>query len=578
MDNQQRLLVSAHFEATQAINQIKLMSKAIREQQNALRGTGAAAAEYAAAQGRAGQGLRNVRGIAQQAGYQIADLAIVLQQGQDGFKAMAIQGGQFVGALGPLGAALGGVVTVGGLVLSVFKDMREQGAEIPAVMAAILDGFKAVGDYIKVAAIPNFKLFISDMVELAKTSKAFQIVLGGLVFLIWAKLIPAFQALFQLIIRNPFTLLIAAAVAGAVYIISEWDKVKVFFDLALPAAIDSAKAGWYSFQEAALTVVRNVTEYLANLVEGPINAVNEGLTELYNLFADNPIPFEPIQVGATAIAALDGMISDAADNANRYSEAAREGFQAWRDALDEINRKRKEGLEVTQEEIDSANEAGAAAKAAAEETRKWQDELGQMGTLIEHGLTSGVDGFVDALFDAEKSFKEFARTFLIEIGKMIAKQIILNALSQALTGGIPTGGASADTILNSIAGIANAKGNAFDNGQVTAFANGGVVSRPTVFPMRNGGVGLMGEAGPEAVMPLSRGSDGRLGVSGPAITINNYSGASVAVTRSDDEVIEIAVNRATENVQATFSRDMQTGQGAYARSLEQGYTTRRRAT
>jgi lambda family phage tail tape measure protein len=43
------------------------------------------------------------------------------------------------------------------------------------------------------------------------------------------------------------------------------------------------------------------------------------------------------------------------------------------------------------------------------------------------------------------------------------------------------------------------------------FADGGVVSGPTTFPMR-GGVGLMGEAGPEAIMPLARGADGKLGV------------------------------------------------------------------
>jgi phage-related minor tail protein len=43
------------------------------------------------------------------------------------------------------------------------------------------------------------------------------------------------------------------------------------------------------------------------------------------------------------------------------------------------------------------------------------------------------------------------------------------------------------------------------------FAKGGVVASPTRFPMR-GGQGIMGEAGPEAIMPLARGPDGRLGV------------------------------------------------------------------
>lgn len=46
------------------------------------------------------------------------------------------------------------------------------------------------------------------------------------------------------------------------------------------------------------------------------------------------------------------------------------------------------------------------------------------------------------------------------------------------------------------------------------FANGGVVSSPTLFPMSGSGanVGLMGEAGSEAILPLARGSDGTLGV------------------------------------------------------------------
>jgi len=59
-------------------------------------------------------------------------------------------------------------------------------------------------------------------------------------------------------------------------------------------------------------------------------------------------------------------------------------------------------------------------------------------------------------------------------------------------------------------------------GGVKPFAKGGVVASPTYFPL-SGGLGLMGEAGAEAVMPLSRGPDGRLGVSGGGsapVTVN----------------------------------------------------------
>lgn len=57
------------------------------------------------------------------------------------------------------------------------------------------------------------------------------------------------------------------------------------------------------------------------------------------------------------------------------------------------------------------------------------------------------------------------------------------------------------------------KGASFAQGRVQPFANGGIVSGPVSFPMR-GGTGLMGEAGPEAIMPLARGADGKLGVRG----------------------------------------------------------------
>jgi len=48
---------------------------------------------------------------------------------------------------------------------------------------------------------------------------------------------------------------------------------------------------------------------------------------------------------------------------------------------------------------------------------------------------------------------------------------------------------------------------------VTAHAKGGVIGGPTLFPLPRG-LGLAGEAGPEAIMPLARGPDGRLGVAG----------------------------------------------------------------
>lgn len=86
----------------------------------------------------------------------------------------------------------------------------------------------------------------------------------------------------------------------------------------------------------------------------------------------------------------------------------------------------------------------------------------------------------------------------------------INMLFKNLSGILGGGGGSPMNILPPwMTGSAN--GNVFYAGNVIPFARGGIVDRPTLFPMANG-AGLMGEAGPEAVMPLRRTPDGRLGV------------------------------------------------------------------
>jgi lambda family phage tail tape measure protein len=79
--------------------------------------------------------------------------------------------------------------------------------------------------------------------------------------------------------------------------------------------------------------------------------------------------------------------------------------------------------------------------------------------------------------------------------------------------------------------IASANGNVFAQNGIVPYAKGGIVDRPMVFPFAKG-IGLMGEAGPEAIMPLKRGADGKLGVAGGGggTTVNvsvDASGSSV---------------------------------------------------
>lgn len=84
---------------------------------------------------------------------------------------------------------------------------------------------------------------------------------------------------------------------------------------------------------------------------------------------------------------------------------------------------------------------------------------------------------------------------------------LFGSLGGGASGGGTSGGGGGGSILATLGSLFFAKGGAFEHGEVIPFARGGVVSSPTLFPL-----GMMGEAGPEAIMPLRRLSSGELGV------------------------------------------------------------------
>ena len=101
---------------------------------------------------------------------------------------------------------------------------------------------------------------------------------------------------------------------------------------------------------------------------------------------------------------------------------------------------------------------------------------------------------------------------------------------------------------------------------VTAYAMGGVVNQPTLFKFANGGagrLGLMGEAGPEAIMPLRRLPNGRLGVEqaggGAPVTVNvsvDATGTSVQGNAGQGEQLGRVISQA---VQAELVRQQRPG-------------------
>ncbi|MBE1284721.1 MAG: phage tail tape measure protein [Rhodobacteraceae bacterium] len=140
---------------------------------------------------------------------------------------------------------------------------------------------------------------------------------------------------------------------------------------------------------------------------------------------------------------------------------------------------------------------------------------GRDAQTLERGMSKGLRRALDGVvFDGLK---------LSDALETVARSMIQTTYSAALKPVTDhVGGTLASGVTSLVEGLLPfANGGSFSQGRVVPFANGGIVSSPVAFPMR-GGMGLMGEAGPEAIMPLARGADGKLGVraqSGGAVNV-----------------------------------------------------------
>jgi phage-related minor tail protein len=131
-------------------------------------------------------------------------------------------------------------------------------------------------------------------------------------------------------------------------------------------------------------------------------------------------------------------------------------------------------------------------------TAQLRAEMQDLSKLADSFGNKLVTAFASAIVHG-KSLSDVMKGLVISLSQ--------SALSAALK---PLGNLVGNMFSNM---FASAKGNVFQAGRMAPFADGGIVNSPVLFPMR-GGTGLMGEAGPEAIMPLARGADGKLGVRG----------------------------------------------------------------
>jgi len=176
-------------------------------------------------------------------------------------------------------------------------------------------------------------------------------------------------------------------------------------------------------------------------------------------------------------------------------------------------------------------EAEAKRKEALEKATRQQEQLAD---FVANSMGDALMSIVDGTMTVKDAFKSMASDIIKELYKVLVVERMVQSIKGFLSpSSIP---------------VPSANGNVFSNGSIQAYANGGVVGGPTYFPMAGGKTGLMGEAGPEAIMPLKRGANGKLGVQ-----MEGGGGSSIVVNQSfnfsangDDSVKKIIAQAAPQ--------------------------------
>lgn len=246
--------------------------------------------------------------------------------------------------------------------------------------------------------------------------------------------------------------------------------------------------------------------------------------------------------------------------------AAMRDVALLRDELSRVSPGSQRWLELTDAIIDAETEVSKLSGLLDEVVTETDQVAQQLRDTIEGTLGSSISSALRGNFD---DIGKMWGNLLIDMAARALAADILGKLfgnaggTQGGTGTQPV----LDGLLKLFAGFGSAKGNAFGPAGLIPFASGGIVTGATPFAFGAGKLGLMGEAGPEAILPLKRGSDGRLGVSsdagrrqasGPVITqVFHVNGD---VSPGTVSLVQGMIDRSN----ARLLRDMRVGQMAGA--------------
>ncbi|HDT5074276.1 TPA: phage tail tape measure protein [Enterobacter asburiae] len=201
----------------------------------------------------------------------------------------------------------------------------------------------------------------------------------------------------------------------------------------------------------------------------------------------------------------------------------------------------------------------------------WSDNASDYASQTANLVSTSMDGLVGSISDAlsgnANSWDNWANSVLRSMQKIILNAMLVDSLRSASNSGLfgslgsmfggSAGGSTPSGAYNSAAsGLQlNAKGGAYASASLSAYSNS-IVSTPTYFAFAKG-AGLMGEAGPEAIMPLTRSADGSLGVR--MVGTQSQGGGKIEQHITNHFTIngngDAALKRAMEEAAAKGTRD-----------------------
>ena len=262
-------------------------------------------------------------------------------------------------------------------------------------------------------------------------------------------------------------------------------------------------------------------EYSTLLKEGITPELARQLLEIKKAYEESVKALEP------AVKAAEAAILRAEAEGASATE-----IKKYREELERIQKlpgqKKKEGEEAARDDADRKRRE----KEAADQAERLKAMYANIVSTLEDGIVGSLMAGIDALITGTKTLGDALKEIASGILKDIGQTLLRFAVNMGMRALFP--------------GAFAAKGAYFSGGQadfaqnsIKPFATGGVVTRPTFFKYAKGGQiqnGLMGEAGPEAIMPLKRGPDGKLGVSARLDNaINRYRPAAGAPSSTSGE-------------------------------------------